>query len=52
VVLFIVIGSTLKVQLVWDLSDFFNGLMVIPNVCALIALTAVVVKEAGRHGAL
>ena len=52
VVLFIVIGSTLKVQLVWDLSDFFNGLMVIPNVCALIALTAVVRKEAGRHGAL
>ena len=41
---FIVVGSTLKVQLVWDLSDFFNGLMVIPNALALWALSGVVKK--------
>lgn len=44
VVLFIVIGSTLKVDLVWSLADFFNGLMVIPNALALLALSGVVVK--------
>lgn len=44
VVAFIVVGSTLKVDLVWSLSDFFNGLMVIPNALALWALTGVVVK--------
>ena len=44
VVAFIVVGSTLKVNLVWELSDFFNGLMVIPNLLALLALSGVVVK--------
>ena len=33
----------LKVDLVWELADFFNGLMVIPNVIALLALSGVVV---------
>lgn len=44
VVIFIVIGSTLKLDLVWELSDFFNGLMVIPNALALLALSGLVVK--------
>ena len=44
VVAFIVVGSTLKVNLVWELSDFFNGLMVIPNLLALLALSDVVAK--------
>ncbi len=35
---FIVAGSLLKVELVWELADFFNGLMVFPNLIALIAL--------------
>ncbi len=43
VIVFIIVGSTLKVSLVWTLSDFFNGLMVIPNVLALLALSGVVV---------
>ena len=43
VVVFIIIGSTLKVDLVWSLADFFNGLMVIPNALALLALSGVVV---------
>lgn len=34
----IVIGSMLKVDLVWSLADIFNGLMVLPNLIALIAL--------------
>ena len=44
VVLFIIIGSTLKVDLVWSLADFFNGLMVIPNALALLALSCLVVR--------
>lgn len=44
VVVFVIIGSTLKVDLVWNMSDMFNGLMVIPNLLALLALSGVVVK--------
>ncbi|MBE6034953.1 MAG: sodium:alanine symporter family protein [Clostridiales bacterium] len=44
VVIFIIIGSTLKVDLVWELADFFNALMVIPNIIALVALSGVVIK--------
>lgn len=44
VLLFLVLGSTLKVTLVWELADLFNGLMIIPNLIALIALAKVVSK--------
>ena len=44
VVICIVIGSALKVDLVWNLSDFFNGLMALPNLIALLALSGVVVR--------
>lgn len=44
VILFIVLGSTLKVDLVWNMSDMFNGLMVIPNLIGLLALSGLVVK--------
>ena len=43
VVVCIIIGSALKLELVWDLADFFNGLMVIPNAMALLALSGLVV---------
>ena len=39
---FIVLGATLKVDLVWALADMFNALMEIPNLIALIALHKVV----------
>ncbi len=42
----IVLGSFQKVSLVWDLSDMFNGLMVIPNLLALLALSGLVAKFA------
>lgn len=44
VMLFIVLGSALKVQLVWDLADVCNGLMVVPNLLGVIALSGVVRK--------
>ncbi len=40
----IVVGSTLKVDLVWNLSDVFNGLMVLPNLIALLACVGIVAK--------
>ena len=43
VVVFVIVGSALKVNLVWELSDLFNGLMVIPNLLGLLALSGVVV---------
>lgn len=42
---FIVLGSFLSNTLVWELTDMFNQLMVIPNVIALIALSGVVSSE-------
>ena len=50
VVLFIVIGSSLKVNLVWSLADFFNGLMVIPNALALLALGGIVMRICKTYG--
>ena len=43
---FIVVGSFQKVGLVWDMSDMFNGLMVIPNLLACLALSGMVAKFA------
>lgn len=42
VVAFLVLGSALKVDFVWTLADLFNGLMVIPNLLALLALSGMV----------
>ncbi|NLM84603.1 MAG: sodium:alanine symporter family protein [Clostridiales bacterium] len=43
---FIFIGTVVSNDLVWELTDMFNQLMVIPNAIALFALTSVVVKSA------
>ena len=40
---FIFLGSCLQNDLVWELTDMFNNLMVIPNVIALAALSGIVV---------
>ena len=42
---FIYLGTAMSNDLVWELSDLFNQLMVIPNVIALFALTSHVVKH-------
>lgn len=39
-------GSLLKVDLVWNLSDLFNALMVLPNILALLVLGGVIAKFA------
>jgi len=42
---FIFLGTMMSNDLVWELSDMFNNLMVIPNAIALLALTSHVVKH-------
>ncbi|MBO5743063.1 MAG: sodium:alanine symporter family protein [Clostridia bacterium] len=44
-IVFIFLGSILKNDLVWELTDFFNYLMVIPNAIALFALSKLVKKN-------
>jgi AGCS family alanine or glycine:cation symporter len=45
----VLFGSVTKVGLVWDISDTFNGMMAIPNLIALVALSGVVVAETRKY---
>ena len=45
-VIFTFLGSCLSNDLVWELTDMFNQLMVIPNVLALAVLSGIVAKAA------
>lgn len=45
-IIFIFLGTLLSNDLVWELTDFFNYLMVIPNAMALFALWKIVAKSA------
>lgn len=49
VVVFVLLGAQLRLDLVWNLSDLFNGLMVIPNLLALLALGGSVVALERAH---
>ena len=44
--IFVFLGSVLSNDLVWELTDMFNQLMVLPNVIAIVALSAMVANEA------
>lgn len=44
-ILAVFIGPYMTVKAVWTIADIFNGLMAIPNIIALLALSGVVVKE-------
>ena len=45
---FIFLGTLMSNDLVWELTDAFNYLMVIPNALALFALTKMVTKSVGE----
>ncbi len=49
-IVFVFLGAIFKNDLVWELTDFFNYLMVIPNVIALFALSAMVKNELNVNG--
>jgi len=42
-------GAGLKLELVWNISDIANGLMAIPNIISLFALSGVVVAETRKY---
>lgn len=42
VMIMIVLGSLMKVDIVWELADMFNGMMVLPNLIGLLALRKIV----------
>ena len=48
--IFIFLGTLMSNDLVWELTDMFNNLMVIPNAIALFALTGTVMKIAQGRG--
>lgn len=39
------VGAVSSLSLVWNLADIFNGLMAVPNLIALVALSGVVLEE-------
>ncbi|MEG0145541.1 MAG: sodium:alanine symporter family protein [Clostridia bacterium] len=41
---FIVVGATMSLGLAWDIADTLNGLMALPNLIGVLALSGVVVK--------
>ncbi len=43
-VLLIIFGAVMESNLAWDISDTFNGLMMIPNLIGVVALTPVSIK--------
>ena len=48
---FIFLGTVMSNDLVWELTDMFNNLMVIPNAIALFALSNLVVRVTDRKRA-
>jgi len=42
-------GSVMSLAFVWDLADLFNGLMAVPNLISLWALSSVIVKETKEY---
>ena len=47
-IVFIFLGTLLSNDLVWEFTDFFNYLMVLPNAIALIALSKIVIKASKK----
>ena len=48
-VLFVFLGSIFSLDLVWNLSDLMNGLMALPNLISLVALSGVIVSETKKY---
>lgn len=49
-VILCVFGASLfNVDLVWNMADAFNGLMVIPNIIALLILSPIVIEYTQKH---
>lgn len=45
----IFVGADIKLNLAWAIADVFNGLMAIPNLIALLALSGIIVRETNTY---
>ena len=45
----IFVGAIVQLTVIWNLADLLNGLMAIPNLISLLALTSVIVAETRRY---
>ncbi|HFR3264770.1 TPA: alanine/glycine:cation symporter family protein [Streptococcus suis] len=45
----VALGGFLKLDLIWTIADIVNGLMVLPNLIALLALSPVIIKETRQY---
>ena len=45
----ILVGATLKLDLVWNIADTLNGFMAVPNLVALLGLSGVVIQLTRAH---
>ena len=48
-ILAVFIGPYMTVAAVWTIADIFNGLMAIPNLIALVALSGVTAAEVKKY---
>lgn len=48
-VIMVLLGAFLKLELVWVIADIVNGLMALPNLVALLALSPVIISETKRY---
>ncbi|WP_161978559.1 alanine/glycine:cation symporter family protein [Streptococcus sp. S784/96/1] len=48
-VLMVALGGFLSLHIVWTIADIVNGLMAIPNLIALLALSPVIIKESRAY---
>ena len=48
-ILMVGVGGFLQLELVWIIADIVNGLMALPNLIALLALSPIVIKESKRY---
>ena len=48
-ILVCIVGATGSGTLMWDISDTLNGMMAIPNLIALLGLSAVIIKETKKY---
>ena len=48
-VLFVGLGAVAKLNFVWALSDTFNGMMAIPNLIGLLALSPVIIRTTREY---
>lgn len=48
-VIFVAVGTLLKLETVWTMADLMNGMMAFPNLIGLIGLSSIIVAETNKY---